>query len=126
MAPSEMRRASNRRHDAKRRAEQPWRAWYKDPRWVKGRVVHLDRHPLCVMCLVRGVTRAATVVDHIIPHRGDAKLFFDSEKNWQSLCDHDHNTHKQRLEKQGYSDQLDADGWPVDPLHPSNGGRLRA
>ena len=35
----------------------------------------------------------ATVVDHIIPHRGDAKLFWD-EGNWQSLCKncHDHKT----------------------------------
>lgn len=27
----------------------------------------------------------ATVVDHIIPHRGDQKLFWD-QRNWQSLC----------------------------------------
>ena len=35
----------------------------------------------------------ASVVDHIIPHRGDAKLFWD-ESNWQSLCKscHDHKT----------------------------------
>ena len=35
----------------------------------------------------------ATVVDHIKPHRGDAKLFWD-ETNWQPLCKscHDHKT----------------------------------
>jgi 5-methylcytosine-specific restriction protein A len=35
----------------------------------------------------------ATVVDHIVPHRGDVKLFWD-ENNWQSLCKscHDHKT----------------------------------
>ncbi len=33
----------------------------------------------------------ATVVDHIIPHRGDQKLFWD-ENNWQGLCEHHHNT----------------------------------
>ena len=27
----------------------------------------------------------ATVVGHIIPHRGNQKLFWD-EKNWQPLC----------------------------------------
>lgn len=27
----------------------------------------------------------ATVVDHIVPHRGDQKLFWD-ESNWQPLC----------------------------------------
>ena len=27
----------------------------------------------------------ATVVDHVTPHRGDKKLFWD-ESNWQALC----------------------------------------
>ena len=37
---------------------------------------------------IRGFSREgapATDVDHIIPHRGDKKLFWDSG-NWQSLC----------------------------------------
>ena len=32
----------------------------------------------------------ATVVDHIVPHRGDQKLFWD-RGNWQPLCEHHHN-----------------------------------
>ena len=32
----------------------------------------------------------ATVVDHIKPHRGDKKLFWD-RGNWQPLCEHHHN-----------------------------------
>lgn len=32
----------------------------------------------------------ATVVDHIVPHRGDQKLFWD-RSNWQPLCEHHHN-----------------------------------
>lgn len=31
-----------------------------------------------------------TVVDHIVPHRGDQKLFWD-RGNWQPLCEHHHN-----------------------------------
>ncbi len=31
----------------------------------------------------------ANVVDHITPHRGDKKLFWD-ENNWQALCKHHH------------------------------------
>jgi 5-methylcytosine-specific restriction protein A len=27
----------------------------------------------------------ATLVDHVVPHRGDPALFWDVE-NWQSLC----------------------------------------
>ena len=31
----------------------------------------------------------ATVVDHIVPHRGDKKLFWD-QSNWQPLCKEHH------------------------------------
>lgn len=37
------------------------------------------------------------VVDHIIPHRGDKKLFWDPG-NWQALSDDVHNTIKKVLE----------------------------
>jgi len=40
----------------------------------------------------------ATVVDHIKPHRGDRKLFWD-RRNWQPLCAHCHNSKKQSEEK---------------------------
>jgi 5-methylcytosine-specific restriction protein A len=116
---SAQRRASNREHDAKRRQEQPWRAWYKDARWVHGRVAHLSANPLCAMCAVVGHVCAASVVDHIRPHRGDADRFFD-RSNWQSLCTTCHDIRKQRAEARGYADTLDADGWPQDPMHPAN------
>ena len=53
----------------------------------------LKRHPWCIRCKAKGRLVPATVVDHITPHRGDAKLFWD-EKNWQPLCKscHDHKT----------------------------------
>lgn len=41
-------------------------------------------------CLERGVLTAATVVDHIIAHRGDYELFW-SPGNHQALCENDHN-----------------------------------
>ena len=31
-------------------------------------------------------TTPATLVDHVIPHRGNEALFWD-ESNWQSMCD---------------------------------------
>lgn len=46
-------------------------------------------HPLCEMCLSEKKLTEATVVDHIIPHRGDEKLFWD-RSNWQALCKHHH------------------------------------
>ena len=36
-------------------------------------------------CESVGVIKAAEVVDHVIPHKGDVVLFWDS-RNWQSLC----------------------------------------
>lgn len=33
----------------------------------------------------------ATVVDHIVPHRGDDRLFWD-EENWQALCKNCHDS----------------------------------
>lgn len=54
-------------------------------RWQKARKRFLQAHPLCEECMKKGVYTKATVVDHIIPHRGDPKLFWD-ESNWQALC----------------------------------------
>ena len=56
-----------------------------DGRWRKARIAFLQRNPLCVECMRKGVLTPATVVDHIIPHRGDKDLFWN-EENWQPLC----------------------------------------
>ena len=47
-------------------------------------------HPLCAECQRHGRVTAATVVDHIIPHRGNMELFWDRD-NWDSLCAPCHN-----------------------------------
>lgn len=96
-------------------------------RWNTARRGFLARHPLCVMCRQQGRTVAATVVDHIIPHRlGEAlltgndtqiaharKLFWDSD-NWQPLCKQHHDATKQRIEKRGHRIGCDSDGMPLD------------
>ena len=56
-----------------------------DSKWRAARARYLQKHPLCVRCLQAEKLSPATVVDHITPHRGDKKLFWD-EKNWQALC----------------------------------------
>ena len=58
-------------------------------RCQKARKSYLEAHPLCVQCAKQGKYVRATVVDHIIPHRGDQKLFWD-QNNWQSLCKNCH------------------------------------
>ncbi|MBP3805099.1 MAG: HNH endonuclease [Oribacterium sp.] len=54
-------------------------------RWRRESKQFLKLHPLCAECFKNGVATEATVVDHIIPHRGDQKLFWD-RSNWQPLC----------------------------------------
>jgi len=66
-----------------------------------------------------GDVTPATVVDHIIPHKGDDKLFWD-QTNWQPLCKECHDGTKQSEEKTGYSVAVGVDGWPVDNKHPVN------
>ena len=69
-------------------------------RWQKERERFLMANPLCRYCEADGVTREATVVDHIIPHRGDQSLFWD-RSNWQPLCASCHSSVKQREEGRG-------------------------
>jgi len=58
--------------------------------WQRARNAWLDEHPLCVRCLEIDRTTTGSVVDHIIPHRGDYDLFWD-RSNWQTLCETHHN-----------------------------------
>lgn len=69
-----------------------------DGRWDKARRAFLSEHPLCVMCQREGRVEPATVVDHIVPHRGDPRLFWD-EANWQPLCKRHHDRDKQSQER---------------------------
>jgi hypothetical protein len=64
------------------------------------------------MCLDGGVYVAATVADHIVPHRGDADLFWNGRL--QSLCKRHHDVDKKREERSMLPLGCDADGWPLD------------
>ncbi len=59
--------------------------------WQKASKAFLQAHPLCEICKAKGRYTKATVVDHIIPHRGNRELFWD-RSNWQSLCKSCHDT----------------------------------
>jgi 5-methylcytosine-specific restriction endonuclease McrA len=96
-----------------------YRKKYNTTRWRKLRAARLTANPLCSMCHEDGRVTAATVVDHIIPHRGKDELFFDFD-NTQSLCKTHHDGAKQREEIIGYSTAVDASGQPIDPRHPWN------
>jgi len=59
-------------------------------RWQKARRKFLTENPLCAECMKEGRYTKATVVDHIVPHRGDQTLFWE-QSNWQPLCEKHHN-----------------------------------
>mgnify|MGYP002144983668 CR=1 FL=1 len=90
-------------------------------KWQAARVVYLAEHPCCAMCAQRGVVAAATVVDHVVPHRGDMALFW-RRSNWQPLCKPCHDRHKQRSERGGGVVGCDAGGMPLDAAHPWHQG----
>lgn len=54
-------------------------------RWQQASKAFLALHPECGACLSRGLRESATVVDHVTPHKGCERLFWD-EANWQGLC----------------------------------------
>jgi 5-methylcytosine-specific restriction endonuclease McrA len=63
--------------------------------------------------------RIGLVVDHIIPHRGDQRLFW-SQDNWQPLCHDDHDIVKQREEHGREEQGNDISGRPTYADHPWN------
>ena len=95
-----------------------WRKLYKSAAWQAKRTEQLQREPLCKFCLEVGRVKAATVADHVIPHKGDLTLFFEGET--QSLCAVCHNAAKQQIERGGFHSAADADGYPIDQNHPVN------
>ncbi len=64
---------------------------YNGRQWRKMSIAYRKQNPLCEMeCKSNGLLKPAKVVDHIKPHRGDLKLFYDWN-NLQSACHRCHN-----------------------------------
>jgi 5-methylcytosine-specific restriction endonuclease McrA len=97
---------------------QAYHRWYSLKRWKDRRLHQLRDEPLCAFCLAQGRPVTATVADHVMPHRGDADLFWSGEL--QSLCKTHHDASKARQERGGYDSVADLMGYPLDPNHPAN------
>jgi 5-methylcytosine-specific restriction protein A len=69
-------------------------------RWRRTRTAYLARHPLCGACQTLGRVVPATVVDHVVPHRGDERLLWD-EANWAALCKRCHDAKTAREDRWG-------------------------
>jgi 5-methylcytosine-specific restriction endonuclease McrA len=72
--------------------------------------------PLCATCLAAGKVTAATVADHVTPHRGDVNSFWTGRL--QSLCSRCHESTKKLVERHGYLPDVGVDGLPIDKNHP--------
>jgi 5-methylcytosine-specific restriction protein A len=97
--PNEDKSWANHTDHKERVKNEPWSLWYRRAHWthpVKGlRAVVLGK-PENVIC--RNCKRVpSTVADHIVPHKGDWKLFTRLE-NLQGLCApcHDEKTRRER------------------------------
>lgn len=61
-------------------------------RWEQARATFLAEHPLCAEHDRQGQPLTpATVVDHVRPHKGNERRFWDSENNWEATCATCHN-----------------------------------
>lgn len=97
----------------------PWKKLYKTKAWYRLRHAQITKQPLCEYCEAQGYLTPATVVDHIIAHKGDEILFHDPE-NLRSLCKKHHDATKQKEEKNRVIIGGDKDGLPIDPSHHWN------
>ncbi len=100
-----------------------YRRMYHTLAWRQRRARQLAREPWCAMCLAQGKQMRASVADHVVPHRGDAQLFWQGRL--QSLCLTHHASDKARIEINGYSTSIGDDGWPTDARHYANTGKVR-
>jgi 5-methylcytosine-specific restriction protein A len=69
---------------------------YTSTVWLRLRESFLRDNPLCIECKREGRHILATVVDHIIPHKGNKDIFYDAS-GLQSLCKrhHDKKTYRE-------------------------------
>jgi len=72
---------------------------YAHRRWRRIRDRQLSLEPLCRACWKAGRCTAASVADHIVPHRGNVEAFWTGAL--QSLCGTCHSSLKQRQERAG-------------------------
>jgi len=73
---------------------------YNSTRWHNLRRAQLARRPFCQCPHCDGKFVKGQVVDHIEPHKGDTRLFFNP-KNLQTLTKLCHDSMKQSAERGG-------------------------
>lgn len=93
--------------------------------WDRASRGHRRSSPLCRYCELVDEVAAATVTDHLYPHRGDQELFWN-RTYWVSSCASCHDGFKQRVERKGRAAlDLLAQRLGLPPLPGEGGGRSK-
>ena len=71
-----------------------------DARWVRESKAFLAANPLCIYCALSDIVTAASLVDHLYPHRGNRELFW-LKRLWVPSCKPCHDSFKKQIELQG-------------------------
>lgn len=87
-------------------------ALYRTKAWRDASKAWLAAHPCCAECERAGVVTPAVEVDHIEPHRGDRRLFWDP-RNRQGLC---RPCHSRKTAREVFH------GWRAEPCATDIGG----
>jgi 5-methylcytosine-specific restriction protein A len=85
-----------------REQNEPWRAWYRTPRWKALRWEVLTEAMFrcqCEECKGEKVWPKATVVDHVEPHRGDETKFWSGPFKAMAKRCHDAKTARETNER---------------------------
>lgn len=89
---------------------------YKRKKWRQLRQAVLDKEPFCRYCKREDKLKLAEVVDHIKPHKGDMRLFYQ-RSNLAPCCYSCHNSRKQQFERGGYAKGCNNEGDPTFSSH---------
>lgn len=99
-------KAAREAHRRKARGTSAQRGYGR--RWQLLRRRFILQHPFCQECFKKGKLVEATDIDHIVPHRGDARLLYD-EANLQALC-HECHSRKTAREDGGFGNRKKGEG----------------
>jgi len=91
---------------------------YKTKQWQRLRAEQLRKYPYCQCPHHKEKKELAAVVDHISPHKGNRRLFFD-RNNLQSMTKTCHDAFKQSQERggAGFDKGCDEMGQPLNKEH---------
>jgi hypothetical protein len=86
---------------------------YDTPKWRNMIKAFIVQHPWCIGCAAIGKQTPATIMDHVVPHKGDRSKFFAGP--FQPLCSWCHGSTKRTLER-----MLEVEECKPEDLHMSS------